>query len=284
MTVLNAQPSNHKAAFAALNVQHEHHLCQITAGLSQNNDNKTALTPGNSEPYADIQHYKHFTWLQDMADFLRHELRDAMSGIQSSLDLLKNQNSDLRASEYLARAQHSVTYMRRLLNDTIEASNLEASFHSETHESVNLAAIVQEVVEDYRLIFSDHTFLIEGDTSPTLIRANSYRIREMLGNIIRNAIQHGNSALPIQVSLQKRNEWGILSVIDEGDALPADKTTIFGWRISRRHSMLKTDDSSGLGLYIVKLIVEAYGGKVEAQDLEERQGARFVIILPLMEQ
>ena len=66
---------------------------------------------------------KRLAWLQEMVDFLRHELRDAMSGIQSSLDLLDNQNSDSRAGEYLARAQHSVTYMRQLLNDATEASS-----------------------------------------------------------------------------------------------------------------------------------------------------------------
>ena len=226
---------------------------------------------------------KRLAWLQEMADFLRHELRDAMSGIQSSLDLLDNQNSDLRAGEYLARAQHSVTYMRQLLNDAAEASTLEASFHTETRETVDLAAIIQEVVNDYRLIFSDYTFLIEGDTSPAPICANGYRIREMLGNLIRNAVQHGNSTLPIRIDLQKRDGWAILSIIDEGDALPADKTAIFGWRVSHRHSVLKTDDSGGLGLYIVKLIVEAYGGKVEAQDLQGHQGACFVITLPLID-
>ena len=258
-------------------------LFKDTAGLSQNNGDKTALTLDNGRLYVDVQHYKRLAWLQEMADFLHHELHDAMSGIQSSLDLLDNQNSDLRAGEYLARAQHSVTYMRQLLNDATEASSLEASFHTEPHESVDLAVIIQEVVDDYRLIFSDYTFLIEGDISPVIIRANGYRMREMLGNVIRNAVQHGDKAVPIRVGLERHHGWAILSVIDEGDALPADKTAIFGWRVSRRQPALKTNDNGGLGLYIVKLIVEAYGGKVEAQDLQGRQGACFVVSLPLID-
>ena len=69
--------------------------------------------------------------------------------------------------------------------------------------------------------------MIEDDTSPVIIRANGYRIREMLGNVIRNAVQHGDKAVPIRIGLERHHGWAILSVIDEGDALPADKADYF---------------------------------------------------------
>lgn len=217
-------------------------------------------------------------WLENMARFLRHELRNTIIGISSSLELLKFKGVDLQAQVYIDRALRSVTYMRKLVNDSSEATALELSLEQDQPNPVELSSWLHDQVEVYRQSYEGRDFKLEIVTR-ALVATTEERITQLLDKLVSNAIEHAHPDSPIELRLEQDGADALLSVADQGDPLPENKDGIFGL-----FSTTKSDSSHeniGLGLHIAKLIAEAHGGSIRAVDLHDPIGARFEVRLPI---
>jgi signal transduction histidine kinase len=220
-------------------------------------------------------------WLENMARFLKHELKNASVGVKSSLELIQRRTEQPSINVYLDRAYKSINYMDVLLASVSNASSLEALIYKEPLETLNLGRVVQAQVDDYKLSYPQFTIIEEIDFRSNIL-GNQNRLKQLLDNLVNNAFDHCRANSPIVIKLCANGDLTQLSVINEGIKLPKDKDKMFDLFVSLREAGQWKSDNLGLGLYLVKLIAEWHGGSVYAEDLIDTDGAIFTVTLPLL--
>ncbi|MGH8603770.1 MAG: sensor histidine kinase, partial [Gammaproteobacteria bacterium] len=175
----------------------------------------------------------------------------------------------------------SIDFMNALLENVGTASSLEASIYQDVRGQMELSGLLTACLEEYRSSYSEHEFVVRCSPGITILGKDD-RVRQMLDNLISNGIEHSRAGTPIVVSLEKHGRQAVLSVSNEGPKLPEDKESLFDLYVSMRDPKHKRQEHLGLGLYIVKLVVESHGGQVQARDLEAKDGVIFTVTLPTL--
>jgi signal transduction histidine kinase len=220
-------------------------------------------------------------WLETMARFLKHELKNATVGVKSSLELIERRSQQPSIEIYIGRARKSLAFMSVLLDSVSSASSLEATVYKESLNPVDLATLVKSQVDDYRSFYPQYTLIDDCDSEINIL-GNEDRLKQLLDKLVTNAFEHSQLNTPIIIRAINRYDCAELSVINEGVNLPKDKDVIFDLFISLRDAEHWKSDSLGLGLYLVKLIAESHGGFVVAKDRDDKNGAIFTVTIPLI--
>jgi signal transduction histidine kinase len=226
-------------------------------------------------------------WLENLAHFLRHELRNSVVGVKTSLDLLERRTSpDTPTLVYFERARAGIKVIGRLLESASEASSLESSFIRDPLETLDLAPLVRAEVEGHRVMHPDVDFDLRPNHAPLWVQGNPERLVQLIQNLLANAVDHHCPGTAVRVSLARVSPtgsvpWARLAVQNQGPPLPPEGDAIFDLFASFR---AQTDPASrrGFGLYLVRLIAERYGGSASAEDLPAGDGVRFEVLLPLV--
>ncbi len=224
---------------------------------------------------------KRISWLQMLARFLRHELKNASVGIRTSLELIDRRTADRSIGVYLERARKSMDFMNWLLENVGNASSLEASIYQDVRARLDLSHLVTACLEDYQSSYTQQEFAVRCLPSIAIL-GNEARVRQMLDNLISNALEHSRPGTPIVVTLEKRDSHAVLSVINEGPRLPENKESLFELYVSLRDPKHGRHEHLGLGLYVVKLVAESHDGQAQARDLESKEGVIFSVTLPTL--
>ena len=217
-------------------------------------------------------------WLEVIASFLRHELKNSMTAISTSIEMAKRVAPHTNASKYLDRGQRSVQYMQLLLNKVADATNLEAALAKHDFESVDLSSLVLNRIHEFCTDTPSQVFTsdIERDVQ---ILGQGDSLVQMLDKLLNNAIEHSRPGFPIHVTLQDHVGSCLITITDIGDPLPPSTAKIFEPFVT-----LKTTQPGsanlGLGLFIARTIVANHGGTLHAEALTDPDGARFIVELP----
>lgn len=185
---------------------------------------------------------------------------------------------DPDADVYVQRIRRSVTYMRKLVADSAEATSLELSLQQDQPGPVELSEWLEYQVAIYRQSHPEREFQVEV-TTRAIVTTTEERITQMLDKLVSNAIEHADDDSLIQIRLDRDDTDALLVVADRGDPLPEDKDSIFGLFSSTK--VERPGDNVGLGLRIARLIAEAHGGSIRAVDQYDPPGARFEVRLPM---
>lgn len=219
-------------------------------------------------------------WLENLAYFLRHELKNSTIGVRSSLDLIERRAKNDAIEKYLMRARASVSFMASLLESVGSVSTLETSFDKEEKTFLDLGALVSQQVDAYRSVYQDVALVADCEKGIN-VNGNSTRLIQLLDKLVANAVDHSAPGFPIVVTVQKAHGQARLMVADKGECLPEESERIFELFVSLRGADYRAHENLGLGLYVVKLIAEAHGGTVSAENLPDKDGALFTVSLPL---
>lgn len=223
---------------------------------------------------------KRISWLENLAFFLQHELRNKIVGFRSSLDLLERRSGDPKLEKYLVRARKSTTMMNHLLESVANASDLEATLWNEEKTIVNLSSVICDHVEESISNYSGQRF--STDITPNLyVLGNIFRIIQACEKLTENAVEHSKKDTDITVNLLVTNAYAELSFENSGGALPEDRDAIFQLFASANN---QPGAHRGIGLFVVRAIIENHAGEVYAEPLEREEGARFVIRIPLLDE
>jgi signal transduction histidine kinase len=170
--------------------------------------------------------------------------------------------------------------LQRLVDDLQEAFRLGSGRFEVQRKPVDLVALVRMVVEEQRAAAPDHTFTLSAPAQPLVGQWDGERVQQVVANLVSNAVKYSPSGGPITVAVQRRGAAALLSVSDKGVGIAKDDLPALFQPYSRRHQRLAIK-GTGLGLYIVKGIAEAHGGRVRADSPGEGAGATFTVTLPL---
>jgi len=225
-------------------------------------------------------------YLETMASKLSHELRTPITVVKSSLENLEHGKLDNQDIAYVERAREGIERLNGILTRMSEATRLEQTLQHEQTVDFNIESVVSSCVKGYQLAKPEQSFefvveLARETPAELIIRGVPDLIAQMLDKLVSNAISFTKAGAPIIVSLAELEHKVLLKVSNEGPLLPADmQNALFDSMVSVRQKK-GNEPHLGLGLYIVRLIVEFHNGQVSARNRSDIEGVEFRISLPL---
>ncbi len=207
-----------------------------------------------------------------------HELRTPIAGLRGGLENMLD-GVVAPTTEVLQAMHGRVERLQRLVDDLLDLSRLEAGEVALHRRSLTLVEIVNGAIDEVR--FDTPSVHIAVDVASDLVvDADPERLHQVVANLLNNALVHG--APPFTVTAHRSGLTAVLRVSDAGTGLPSDP--LAREQLFERFHRLRVDGShrpgSGLGLSIVRWIVELHGGTISAHT-NEPHGARFDVCLPL---
>lgn len=213
-----------------------------------------------------------------------HDLRTPLSALQLALATAAPSDAPISPSRLratLALAGRQVTRIERMLTDLLEVVRSEHGALRLAMEAVDAREICEEVVGLFVASSPRHRLRVLGGAAPVRAFADPLRLEQVLVNLLSNATKYSPEGGTVTVELDPSPTHLRIHVIDEGIGIdPAEAEQIFEpYRRSRRTDAIP---GSGLGLFVVKKIVEAHGGAVHITPADGR-GTRFTIELPALQ-
>jgi two-component system, OmpR family, sensor kinase len=212
-----------------------------------------------------------------------HELRTPLASIRGYAELFRigaaAKPADLEKA--MTRIEDESARMGLLVEDLLALARLD-EVREQHREPVDLTALAVDAVDDAQVVAPERTIELHenGSARPVVIDGDPSQLRQVLANLMRNALVHTPAGTAIEVSVSRSDGEVTLVVRDHGEGLPSgDPTELFDrfWRADPARG--RGRGGAGLGLAIVARIVAAHGGRAEAADAEGG-GARFTVTLP----
>lgn len=205
-------------------------------------------------------------------DILHHDLASPLSRAKMNIELyLKN-----RREGYLETSLESIDEMWGIIEDSRNLAKLESGKIS--FEELDLAAVIEEVVEEYHAFAGEKEVEIREDFGKPLPLRASRTIKMAVGNLLSNAIKYSPRGSTVTLSLEEEGGSYVLAIADLGEGVPEEKREIIFERFERAEK--KGIKGTGLGLAIVKRIADMHGGKVWVEANQPR-GSTFKLEIPL---
>ena len=212
-----------------------------------------------------------------------HELRTPIAALQAQAQLiLRRANRGQVEMQRTMQAFQTIIAqsqkLSRLVGQLLDISRLESGKLQVEPEQLDVALLVEQVVDIARTSAERHT--IELEAPPSLeIHADQLRVEQVLTNLLDNAVKYSPHGGVIEVRLRRTDDEAELSVRDHGLGIPPDKREAIFERFYQAHSSGHRS-GLGLGLYICRQIVEMHRGSIHAE-FPADGGSRFVVRLPL---
>lgn len=224
---------------------------------------------------------QHHGYLESLAGRLSHELRTPIAVVRSSLENLRLESDPAQRQVYLERAEEGLSRLSKILTRMSEATRLEQSLHSEGRERFDLAAVLGECVNGYRLAYPDRTFELQAPAQPLHADGSPDLFAQLLDKLVANAVDFGRPGTPIRIALAQAGHAAQLTVTNSGPPIPdAVRGRLFESMISARGERAGSEPHLGLGLYIARLIAEFHGGNIAAANLPDGSGVSVRLTLP----
>lgn len=218
---------------------------------------------------------------------LSHELRNPLASMMMSLSLLKlaDQNSQqaLQAREIFGR---QTIQLSRLVDDLLEVTRINQNKIKLKKELTELNDLIMKTIKDCRQMFAEKGVSLEFNRFPELIymQADQTRLTQVIGNLLHNAHKFTDKDGKTQVTVPKddKNKQAVITVKDNGKGIKLEQLPdLFQPFIQADVSLDRSSGGLGLGLVIVKGMVELHGGSVAAHSEGLGRGSEFMIRIPL---
>lgn len=219
---------------------------------------------------------------------LAHELRNPLAPILTSLELL-TLTADLQPAAARARAiiERQVRHLARIVDDLLDESRLARGLVEIRRAPLDLVELVRTAAEDRRpeMEAAGLTLSMALPAEPLSVQGDATRLTQVLGNVLANAIKFTDRGGHVLVSLTRNGTDAELSVCDDGIGMaPAVLRSAFDTFTQGDSSLARTRGGLGLGLAVVKRLVELHGGSVRATSEGPGRGSEVVVSLPLSEE
>ncbi|HLE92573.1 MAG TPA: ATP-binding protein, partial [Anaerolineales bacterium] len=212
-----------------------------------------------------------------------HDLRSPLTSVMGYSELVErvgplNENQ----RDFLNRIRDGIQHITSLVNDLLDLGNVEAGFDTQ-RQFVQLEGILRYTLDMLQGQIKSKRLKVHTDIARSLpaLRANPIRLRQVLDNVVGNAIKYSNANGEVKIAIHAEGDQVILQVTDEGLGIPpTDQQYIFD-KFYRGSNTSPEIEGSGLGLAIVKSIVENHQGRIWVESAVGK-GSSFFIVLPVL--
>ena len=215
---------------------------------------------------------------------LAHELRNPLAPIRTALDVLRQPNATgADAAQAREIAERQLRHMARLLDDLLDVSRIRAGHIELRKEVLDLGTALRSAADASRSVIDErrHTLTVEYPQTPILVHADPVRLEQILGNILNNAAKYTDPGGQIKMSAMAVGGDAVIRVKDTGIGIePLMIPRVFDLFVQIERRTQFSAGGVGIGLSLVKKLVELHGGRVEAFSAGPGRGSEFVILLP----
>ncbi len=217
---------------------------------------------------------------------LAHELRNPLAPILNAVQVLRLKGSTGEAVQAAAEMmERQITQMVRLVDDLLDVSRISRGTIELRRGRVELASVVHHAVEaaDSLVQCMGHNLTLTLPPQPIYLNADPTRLAQIIGNLLNNACKFTDKGGRIELIVEQEGEQAVIRVRDSGIGLAADQLPrIFDMFVQIDASLERTAGGLGIGLPLVKSLVEMHGGTVEARSAGLGQGSEFIVRLPAL--
>jgi PAS domain S-box-containing protein len=215
---------------------------------------------------------------------LSHELRNPLAPIRSGLDCLATDNS--QAAEVVDIMRDQVEHLVRLVDDLLDMSRIARGKIDLRKEVVAVAAVVDRAVDSMAWAFkAKHQSLeVKVPDDPLYLDADPVRLVQVLGNLLNNASKYTPEGGHIEFSVARRNDQIAFQIADNGIGIERELLSrVFDLFTQSTRALDRAQGGMGIGLTLVRRLVELHDGSVSAESEGVGRGSRFTIKLPVCE-
>jgi signal transduction histidine kinase len=219
----------------------------------------------------------------DFVSLVSHELRSPMASVIGSARTLQMRWRELTPDQresFLGLIAHETSRLAELIGDVLDTSRIEAGTFSYSFTDVDLADLVRVTAAA-----AEHgqdevpVRAVVHDPIPT-VRGDRDRLRQVLINLIDNAVKYSRPGEEVRVEAQTENGQVLIDVVDSGPGIAPEHQLVIFEKFGRAHTGDMAKPGTGLGLFIARSIAEAHGGSLGVHS-HPQQGATFSLSLPL---
>jgi len=221
--------------------------------------------------------------IERFAADVAHELKNPLTSLKSAVEMLARADSDTARARMMEIVSNDVKRIDRLITDISDASRLDAELSRETSEKVDLARLLETIVEIYRMTEVSHGVDITLDLRlppQTRVLGRDERLGQVFRNLIDNAVSFSPKGGAVAIAADVESGRARVTVEDNGPGIPPDNLETIFERFYTERPAKNFGKNSGLGLSIARQITESTDGRVWAEN-REGGGARFIVELPL---
>ncbi|XPJ79402.1 ATP-binding protein [Klebsiella pneumoniae] len=217
---------------------------------------------------------------------LAHELRNPLAPIRTGLEVLNFVDDASRASQVRAMMERQLTHLVRLVDDLMDVARVSQGKVELKRERLSLRSIVEAAVESSRPLIeaAQHTLSVSPVDASLFVHGDLTRLAQSLGNIVTNAIKYSPPGSVIELSVLPEQKDVLIRVKDNGIGIAREMLPkIFDLFTQVGHSIDRSQGGLGIGLSLVRKLVEVHGGSVVAESEGLGKGSTFTIRLPLVQ-
>jgi CheY-like chemotaxis protein len=217
---------------------------------------------------------------------LAHELRNPLAPLCNMLEVWKRAGDD---AELVHRARDTMErqlgQMVRLVDDLLDLNRITHNRLELRPGQVELSSAIQQAVEAARPLADSagHELRVTLPAEPIYLHADPARLAQVFGNLLNNSCKYTGRGGTISVTAQRLGDDVVVTVTDTGIGIPPDKlNSIFDMFAQVDQSLERAQGGLGIGLTLVKRLVQMHGGSIEARSAGEGHGSEFVVRLPVL--
>jgi signal transduction histidine kinase len=224
-------------------------------------------------------------WSNDYMTVVSHELRNSLSAIRTATGVLSlDISAGLTAVKARTLIERQVTQMTRLVEDILDASRVRIGQLDVRCERVDLCAVVARALQtvEFMMLMRSHSLQTSfPDDRPVWLEADPVRLEAVFVNLLLNAAKYTDLGGDIRLVVERQAGEAVVRIRDSGIGIePGVLPHVFDLFFRADHSAARAEPGLGIGLALVRSLVERHGGLVTAESAGAGRGSEFTVRLP----
>ena len=215
---------------------------------------------------------------------LGHELRHPLTPITHAIYLLRKNPLDAASIELLDTIDTQTQTLLRFVNELLDLSRIGRGLIDIRPERLDLVAVARETVRALQPFIEGrrHVVSLTLPAAPLYVQGDPGRLRQVVSNLVENAVKYTQPGGRMTVTLQQRSDQAVLTVSDNGIGIAAEDLERIFEPFTQSHQPLANPSSGlGIGLSVVRRIVQLHGGHVKVTSAGSGAGSEFMVALPV---
>ena len=221
----------------------------------------------------------------DLISIVAHDLKSPLNQISGMLEIIKltSKEESREQLEYTSKIEQATHRLKKMVSKILDVSAIESKTLNITLEKIKPDVLLEEIISRFTemAIRKDIRLIKEIDTTVPFILSDVSYVSEVLENLLSNAVKYSPLGSPVTIKLRKHTSFVRIEFIDQGQGISEnDMKNLFGKYRKLSARPTAGEDSTGLGLSIVKKYVQALNGRVWCESVEGK-GSNFIVELPI---
>lgn len=218
---------------------------------------------------------------------LGHELRNPLAPLVTAIDLIRIHPPGLELPAFLVESMgRQIAQLARLVEDLLDVSRVSRGRIELRREPLRLAEVLQDAYKESRSLLDArlHQVFLRGMNLSLTVNADRARLMQIFGNLLNNTAKYTDPGGRIAMTLSCEGEYAVVRVTDNGIGIePENLPRIFELFAQASPALGRAEGGLGIGLTLVRTLVQLHGGTITAESAGVGQGASFIVKLPLLD-